>query len=153
MTARRRTVLLLLLYLAALACIGFWPTPVERPVSGLLRSFLRFLQDQPLTAGIRAGHVEVAANVLLFVPLGLLIAGLLPPRRWWLAAAAGLLGSVAIEAIQFLALDQRQASLRDVAGNTLGALLGALAAVWARRRHRPPLTTPVSGTTVPGRNT
>lgn len=153
MTVRRRIfVWLFALYLAALACIGFWPTPVERPVSGLLRNFLRVLQEQPLTAGIRSGHVEVAANVLLFVPLGLLIASLLPARRWWLAAVAGLLGSGAIEVVQFLALDQRQAGLRDVASNTVGALLGALAVVWVRRRRqKESLTTPVSGTT-PGRN-
>jgi len=150
---RRRTVsLLLALYLAVLACVGFWPTPVERPVAGILRGFLQVLQEQPLTEGIRSGHLELAANVLLFVPLGLLIAGLLPARRWWLAAVAGLLGSGAIESVQFLALDERQAGLRDIATNTLGALLGALAVVWVRRRHRAPITTPASGTTVPGRN-
>ena len=82
---RRPAVVLLAGYLAALACVGFWPTPVECPAAGLLRSVLRFLQEQPLTAGIRAGHVEVAANVALFVPLGVLVAMLLPARRWWLA--------------------------------------------------------------------
>ena len=150
---RRRTVLLLLvLYLAALACVGFWPTPVERPAAGLLRSVLRFLQEQPLTAGIRAGHVEVAANVALFVPLGVLVAMLLPARRWWMAAAAGLLGSAAIEVVQFLALDQRQGSLRDIASNTAGALVGALAVIWVRRLGSKTSKTPVSGDSVPGRN-
>ena len=149
---RRPAVVLLAGYLAALALVGFWPTPVERPAAGLLRSVLRFLQEQPLTAGIRAGHVEVAANVALFVPLGVLAAMLLPARRWWMAAAAGLLGSAAIEVVQFLALDQRQGSLRDVASNTAGALLGALAVVWVRRRRSKTSKTPVSGDNVPGRN-
>jgi acetyltransferase-like isoleucine patch superfamily enzyme/VanZ family protein len=149
---RRRTILLLGLYLAVLAAIGFWPTPVERPVSGLLRGVLQALQEQPLTAGIRGGHVEAAANVVLFVPLGFLVASLLPARRWWLAVAAGLAGSGAIEAVQFVALDQRQAGLRDVATNTLGAFLGALLAVWVVRRRRAPIITPVSGTAVTGRN-
>jgi acetyltransferase-like isoleucine patch superfamily enzyme len=144
----------LAVYAAILACIGFWPTPVERPVAGAYRSVLLFLQDQPLTAGIRAGHVEVAANVVLFVPLGLLIAALLPARSWWLGAVAGLLASSSIEAVQFLALDQRQATLRDVASNTAGALLGALAVALARRRrgrNNPP-NLPVPGAITPGRN-
>ncbi len=153
MTGRRRAFpVLLILYLAALACVGFWPTPVERPVAGLLRSVLLTLQDQPLTAGIRAGHLEVAANVALFVPLGLLIVRMVPARRWWLAAVAGMAASCTIEAVQFLALDQRQASLRDIASNTLGALLGALAVVWVRRRHSQIPKPPVSGDSIPGRN-
>ncbi|QCP00401.1 hypothetical protein FCN77_25190 [Arthrobacter sp. 24S4-2] len=150
---RRRWSLFAALFicLSCLACVGFWPTPVERPVDGLLHGFLNFFQDQPLTAGIRAGHVEVAANVVLFVPLGLLIAALLPARSWWLGGVAGLVASCVIEAVQFLALDQRQATLRDVASNTAGALLGALAVVLVRRRHSKPPTSPVSGATIPGR--
>ena len=152
-TAPRTTaVVLFASYLALLALVGFWPTPVERPVAGILRGFLLFLQEQPLTAGIRSGHVEAAANVVLFVPLGVLAAFLLPARRWWLAVVAGLLGSAAIEAVQFLVLDQRQGGLRDVATNTLGALLGALAVRWVRGRIVKPPTMPVSGKTIPGRN-
>jgi len=149
---RRTAVALFASYLAALALVGFWPTPVERPLAGVLRGFLLFLQEQPVTAGIRSGHVEAVANVVLFVPLGLLAAYLLPTRRWWLAAVAGLLGSGVIEAVQFLVLDQRQGGVRDVATNTLGALLGALAVRWVRRRIVKPPTAPVTGKTIPGRN-
>ena len=42
--------------------------------------------------------------------------------------------SVAIEAVQYLLLSQRQASFRDVTSNALGALLGALVIRLARTR-------------------
>jgi glycopeptide antibiotics resistance protein len=92
------------------------------------------VQGYPLTAGITYMHVEGAANVLLFVPLGLMVALLLPVRRWWLAGVAGALISAAIETVQYLALSQRQASLGDVVNNTLGAVLGAVAVRVVRRR-------------------
>ncbi|WP_442854387.1 VanZ family protein [Arthrobacter sp. EPSL27] len=71
--------------------------------------------------------MEGGANVLLFVPFGVLAALILPVRRWWLAVACGALTSGAIEIIQFVSLSQRHASLADVVNNTLGALLGAAA--------------------------
>jgi acetyltransferase-like isoleucine patch superfamily enzyme len=146
--ARRGVLLLLTLYLAALGCIGFWPTPVDRPFSGFLDDVFSALHENALTAGINYGVVEGTANVILFFPLGLFLALLLPVRRWWLAALAGLFTSVAIEAVQFLLLSQRQASVRDVVNNTLGALLGALVIRLARTRPpaRNPHPNPSSGT-------
>lgn len=126
----------LALYLAALGCIGFWPTPVDRPVSGFLDNLFSVLHENALTAGITYGVVEGAANVILFIPLGLFLALLLPVRRWWLAAVAGLFTSAAIEAVQYLLLSQRHASLRDVTNNFLGALLGALVVRLARYSPR-----------------
>jgi acetyltransferase-like isoleucine patch superfamily enzyme/VanZ family protein len=143
--ARHGILVLLTLYLAALACIGFWPTPVDRPLSGLLDDVLSLLQGHALTAEIDYKIVGSAANVVLFIPFGLFVALLLPARRWWLAAVAGLPVSAAIEAVQFLALSQRQPSLRDVATNTIGALLGAVAVRLARVQRRPPHTTPAPG--------
>jgi acetyltransferase-like isoleucine patch superfamily enzyme/VanZ family protein len=153
MTARRWGLrVTLFVYLACLACVGFWPTPVDRPLAGFLADILSFARQQPWADGIGYMEVEGAANVMLFVPLGLLAALLLPARRWWLAAATGLLTSASIEAVQFLLLSERQASLRDIANNALGALLGALAVALTRRMPSGSLTTPVSGTTIPGRN-
>jgi acetyltransferase-like isoleucine patch superfamily enzyme len=135
--ARHGTLVLLTLYLAALGCIGFWPTPVDRPLSGFLDELFAALHENALTAGINYGAVEATANVILFIPLGLFLALLLPVHRWWLAALAGLFTSVAIEAVQYLLLSQRQASIRDVTSNALGALLGAL--VIRLARTRPPV--------------
>lgn len=132
----RRGLLLaaLALYLVGLAFVGVWPTPVDRPLAGLLREVIDAVRGHPLTAGITYMHVEAAANVLLFVPLGVIVALLLPTRRWWLAVVCGGLTSAAIETVQYLALNQRQASLGDVLNNTLGALLGA-AAIRIIRTH------------------
>ena len=141
--------MLLTLYLAALGCIGFWPTPVDRPLSGFLDDVFSALHENLLTAGINYGVVEGTANVILFFPLGLFLALLLPVRRWGLAALAGLFTSVAIEAVQYLLLSQRQASLRDVMNNALGALLGALVVRLARTRPRAPNPQPNPGPGTP----
>ena len=99
---------------------------MDRPLAGLLTDLIEAVRGHPLTAGITYMHIEGAANVLLFVPLGLMVALLLPVHRWWLAGVAGALTSTAIETVQYLALSQRQASLGDVVNNTLGAVLGAV---------------------------
>lgn len=126
-TARRGVLLsILAAYLTGLAFMGAWPTPVDRPVAGLLQDLLEAARGHPLTAGVSYMHVEGAANVLLFVPLGLIVALLLPVRRWWLAGVAGGLISAAIETVQYLAVIQRQGSLVDVVNNALGAVLGAV---------------------------
>ncbi len=61
---------------------------------------------------------DIVANVLLFVPLGVLA----PGKR---TVAAGLLLSVAIETTQAL-LPPRTPSLLDVVANSLGVTLGVL---------------------------
>jgi acetyltransferase-like isoleucine patch superfamily enzyme/VanZ family protein len=153
-TARRWILLTLLaLYATVLACTGFWPTPVDRPLVTFVNEVLSALQKYDLTSDIRYGHVESAANVVLFVPLGVFVALLLPARRWWLAVAVGLVCSAGMETIQFLVLSERHAGLRDVANNTLGALLGALAPVPARPpRNLTRVTPAAAGSVIPGRN-
>lgn len=143
--ARHGVLVLLTLYLATLACIGFWPTPVDRPLVAFVDDVVSTLQGNALTTGINYKHAESIANVVLFIPLGLLGALLVPVRRWGLAGLAGLTASAAIETIQFLLLTQRTASLRDVAANTLGALLGAAVIRVAYIGHRARQTTPASG--------
>lgn len=140
----------LALYLVGLAFIGAWPSPVDRPLAGLLRDVIDAVRGYPLTAGITYMHVEGAANVLLFVPLGVIVALLLPTRRWWLAAVSGALISAAIETVQYLALSQRTASLGDVVNNTLGAVLGA-AAIRIIRTHPARVTAQDPGTEPPSR--
>ena len=72
--------------------------------------------------------LAAALNVLLFVPLGMVIAWFGRPRLLLAAVAA----SVTIELVQF-ALPDRNPLLRDVGTNSLGACLGYLAVVtWHR---------------------
>lgn len=82
-----------------------------------------------------SGWVEFGANVLMFVPLGLLLTLLF--LRPWLGFACALAISVAAEVSQIL-IPSRQASLRDVIANALGAACGAAIAwivVCVRRRR------------------
>lgn len=80
------------------------------------------------------GWIELGANILMFVPLGLLLTLLL--RRHWQGVVLALALSVAAELGQ-LVIPSRQASLRDVAANLLGAMIGAALAWWlVVRRER-----------------
>ena len=68
------------------------------------------------------GLLDIILNVLLFVPLGIGL-GLL--RGWRTAIGIGLVTSLIIELTQLHLIAGRDASLRDVVTNTLGAALGA----------------------------
>lgn len=118
----------LLLYSGALALIAFWPTPVDRGAAGLLDAITR------AAPWLTYDLIETTANVLLFVPLGILSALVLPRRRA-LVVPLALLATLAIETGQALLLAQRTPSLRDVVANVLGAAIGlAIVVVAARRR-------------------
>lgn len=83
---------------------------------------------------IRGGMVEFAANVVLFVPLGLLLT--LSAQRVRLGMAFALVISAAAELAQ-LVLPSRVTSVRDVLANVVGAAIGGLLALairWAQRR-------------------
>ncbi len=127
----------LAVYAAALAAVAFWPQPVDRPVAGLLHRALAWLHRHGVADWLDYGVVESAANVLLFVPLGALVAAMSRRGHWWLGAVTGLLTSSTIELAQLLFLPARYASPADVLANTLGALLGSLFALPARRRRGP----------------
>lgn len=77
--------------------------------------------------GYRFGVVglEQLANVLVFIPIGVFVAMLLPRWMWWVAVLLGLALSVAAETFQAVVLSSRVGSVRDVVLNLLGALIGA----------------------------
>lgn len=77
---------------------------------------------------------EFAANVAMFVPVGVLFAVLAGPRRWaWALAGAGAV-SLAIELVQIPIAD-RISDPRDLLANTGGAAIGvAIAGIgWLAR--------------------
>ncbi|HEY5224323.1 MAG TPA: VanZ family protein [Microbacteriaceae bacterium] len=110
--------------LVIILTIAFWPTPVDRPFDAQLARTLSVLHGAGMPAWLDYDFVESAANVIMFVPFGALIALYATPRLWWTSVAAGFVLSVGIELFQKFFLPQRFASVGDVIANTAGALIG-----------------------------
>jgi hypothetical protein len=109
---------------------------------------LRFLQLRPAIIGKRVSRDDVVANLVGFVPVGLLLVWAL--RRWtskssraalfWTATGLGLGLSLTIETVQAF-LPGRVSSAGDAALNAAGTVLGALLAFaveWLRKDRRRP---------------
>ena len=117
-----------------MALIAFWPSPVDEPVQGQLADVLTFLHTHGIPTWFNYKFVEASANVLLFVPLGIVASLAFSKRQWWQIGLFGLLVSVCIELGQLVFLHSRVASLQDVVTNTSGAFIGALLAVYTLKR-------------------
>ncbi|WP_109210456.1 MULTISPECIES: VanZ family protein [Microbacterium] len=128
--AQGRGIRLLLVYGMALALIAFWPTPVDRGAAGLLRTISRAVPW--LTYDV----IEMTANIVLFVPLGILLALALPLHRG-LVLPIALATTLVIESCQALFLTERTPSLRDIVANVLGASIGLALVLLLERRKLP----------------
>jgi hypothetical protein len=110
-------------------------TPLEGPVTG---------STYCLICG-RRGAADAVLNLVMFLPVGWLIARVATARP---AATAALIGaglSLAIEVVQ-IAIPGRDASLGDLAFNAAGALAGALALrAYSRARSAPTAAAAVAG--------
>lgn len=113
-------------FLAFLALVGFWPSPVDKPVRGEIAGFLFLIHSLGVPGWIGYGSVEAFANVAIFVPLGVLAALAFPKKPWWQVGAFGLLVSGLMELGQLLFLHSRFPSPLDLTTNTAGCLVGAL---------------------------
>ena len=131
-TTRSVARVVLTLYGITLAAIALWPVPVDASAGGFLRRVTRVLP------ALTYARIEFSANILLFVPLGVLLMLIL--RRRYLILPIAIAVTVAIECSQGLLLDKRTPSLLDIIANTAGACLGMLivAAVesWRARPER-----------------
>ncbi|WP_460772621.1 VanZ family protein [Microbacterium sp. GXF7504] len=130
---------LLSLYGVALTLIAVWPVPVDQGLGRVLAAVTRHLPF------LTYARIEFGANILLFVPLGLLLP-LILRRTPWLVLPVAFLTTVTIECVQALLLAQRTPSVLDIVANTAGACLGmVLLAVLQHRRavaaSRPPTST------------
>ncbi|WIB33486.1 VanZ family protein [Curtobacterium sp. MCSS17_005] len=137
--SRRFATGLAVAYGVALALVGFWGSPVDAAGGPWLNRVLAAAHRHGLPERIDYAAVESLANVVFFVPLGLLVVLLAGARWWWAAIAAGLVISACIETGQALFLPARTATVDDVVANGVGALLGAVVGVLllsraARRR-------------------
>jgi glycopeptide antibiotics resistance protein len=129
--------LLLAVYTAAVTVIAFWPVPVDQGMRvGVLR-FAAFVRANGFI-GLQYEHIEFTANLLMFIPLGLLLTLALRPRpARWVPPLAGFVASMLIELVQFTLLPQRFTTVSDVIANTIGGALGWLIALAVVRLANP----------------
>lgn len=135
-------------YLLIVAWITLNPFPPDPHRNGLLEGLLAAFATTPLLGWIDYDVVEFTANVLMFVPMGILFTLLWGVWRWWLVLAVGAAATLIIEFIQ-LFLPERVSDPRDLLANTLGAALGILlvvlgSAIVHRRRMRRSKSTELS---------
>ena len=124
-----------------LGLLWLWVCGVAGLTFGTRATGGKALNVAPLNVSNSVDVVDFVLNVILFVPGGVLLVML--GLRWFQAAALGLLGSLGIEAVQYLSGSGRTADVNDVVSNTLGCLLGAIATEAATfRRHTSRLTAP-----------
>jgi glycopeptide antibiotics resistance protein len=120
-----------LLSVVTLAYLGFigWVTLTpghEAPTqSDLVLRVLARLQRSPHLGWLTYDRAEYLANVALFVPVGLFLLLLFGTRYWWLSVAAALAMTSLIETAQ-RSIPGRVSDDRDIASNTLGAVLGVV---------------------------
>lgn len=131
-----RTVLVLMA--VPLALIAFWPTPVDRPIGVALARVLGYLHQHGIPSWVDYAFVEASANVVLFIPVGVVAALAFPRWRFWQVVTFGFAVSGCIEICQGLFLPARFASPMDLAVNTVGTVLGAVLALLWRRQTRQP---------------
>ncbi len=135
---QRRVVLALLLAVGVVAAVLVLnPWHLQDAFDAPIERALGTLHDRGLPDRLNVHAAEFAANILLFVPLGLLGALLLPRRHWWLVLLGLVVLSVGIETVQALGLPSRRSSARDVLGNSLGAAIGVGLSLLLRRSSAP----------------
>lgn len=127
--SRQRAVALLAAYLVARAAIALWPSLVDRGATGLIA---RIAEIAP---AITYARTEFAANITLFVPLGALLARILP-RDQHLVVPAALVVTASVEPIQAALLAARTPSMLDILANVTGACIGLLIAAGLEARRR-----------------
>lgn len=137
---RRSEWVILLVLLVAVLTITFWPTPVDGPFDAGLQARLLSWHAHGVPGWFDYDFLQNASNVVLFAPLGALIASVALPRLWWASGVLGLALSLTVEFVQAEFLPARFASAGDLAANTAGALLGGAIVAVARalraRRRR-----------------
>ena len=109
-----------------------WPTPLDQGYGAAIDKFLAVLHRNGIPMWFGYNKLEFSANILMFLPLGFLIALLLPAKTWWLSLLICPAISIGIELTQSVALSARFATITDVIANSTGALLGILLAVVVR---------------------
>jgi glycopeptide antibiotics resistance protein len=112
--------------------ITMWPVPVDRGYSGSIDKVLAVLHRNGVPNWFGYNRLEFTANIIMFIPLGFLVALLLSQRLWWLALIICPAFSVSIELTQAVFLAARFATVSDVISNSIGAFVGIFFALLIR---------------------
>lgn len=145
--ARKHAGWLLVAYLLPVAVLVLSVRLSGTGLPQLADSVVALVGRTELLTGLRFGHVEALANLLVFIPIGFLLARLvgryarsgaghpsgLPDWAVW---ALATVFSAMIELTQLFLLTERSATLRDLLVNSAGAVTGvAIHRVVQRVRH------------------
>lgn len=114
---------LTLAYLAFVGWLTLTPGSSAPTSSDLVLRVLARLQGYDRLAWLTYDRAEFLANVALFGPVGLFLLLLVGTRFWWLAAGLAFALTNAIELAQ-RSIPGRVPDERDIAANTLGAMIG-----------------------------
>ena len=112
-------------YLAFVGWVTLTPGSDAPTRSDLVMRVLARLQAYRHLDWLTFHRAEYLANIALFVPIGLFLLLLFGSRLWWLALAAAITMTSFIETVQ-KAIPGRVSDDRDIAANTLGAVIGVL---------------------------
>ncbi|WP_150952961.1 VanZ family protein [Microbacterium testaceum] len=125
---RRRHVAMIVaaVYLCGLGVILLWPDHLDRH-AGAAYAIL-----YALFPGATAETMDFGLNVVLFAPFGVLLSALLRGHPWRLLGVAWVV-PLLVEIFQGVFLPGRTSSALDVAANTVGGVVGAVATVVVRR--------------------
>lgn len=125
-----------LAYAALVLWVTVGPTPWRTTTGSQLEGGILNPDSWTATTTWTTGYLsEMAFNVALFIPVGILAALLIPRRRWLLALLAGLAFTTVIELIQ-VPEPHRISDPRDLVMNTAGAVFGVVLVLAARMVRR-----------------
>ncbi len=120
--------ILLIPYLIALGLIVWLPASEASKATGIVFAFARWVSElTSLDRTTSATVFEFLANIVLFVPLGLLLVIAFSRAETWGVLLIGYSVSATIELMQTV-LPSRYPTLSDVLANTLGTAIGCLLA-------------------------
>ncbi|PQZ91092.1 hypothetical protein CQ018_14095 [Arthrobacter sp. MYb227] len=117
---------LILGYLLLVFFVVFFIKINDLHLPEVISTALKSMQKYGFSDRVRFGHIEAAANILFFIPLGALLPLWFKTRQWVTALFTCFAISVAVESVQFIILSNRVGSIRDVICNSIGAGFGVL---------------------------
>jgi glycopeptide antibiotics resistance protein len=112
-----------LAYLGFVGWLTLTPASAAPTSSDLVHRVLNRLQTYDQLSWLTDSRAEFLANVAMFVPVGLFLLLLVGTRFWWVAAGLAFAMTSAIETAQ-RSIPGRVPDGRDIAANTIGALIG-----------------------------